>query len=160
MTADSFVATVALVGVVILVASLLSGLVERSALPQVAIILALGAALGPAGLGLVELTLGSTALQVIATLALVLVLFTDAISVDLGELRRRRALVAVVLGPGTLVSAAIVAVAAWLLLDLPPASAAILGAALASTDPVLCGRSSGAPSSRRTRGSPCGWRAG
>jgi NhaP-type Na+/H+ or K+/H+ antiporter len=42
-----------------------------------------------------------------------------------------------VLGPGTLLSAALIAVAGWGLLGLAPAAAAILGAALASTDPVL-----------------------
>jgi hypothetical protein len=42
------VATLALVGAVILIAALLSGVVEQSGIPQVAIFLALGAALGPA----------------------------------------------------------------------------------------------------------------
>src|SRR5919199_6139353 len=87
MDPEQFVATVALVGIVILVSSLLSGAVERSGLPQVAIFLLLGALLGPAGLGLVDLQLHSGALQVIATLALVLVLFSDAIGVDVGEIR-------------------------------------------------------------------------
>jgi NhaP-type Na+/H+ or K+/H+ antiporter len=41
------------------------------------------------------------------------------------------------LGPGTVVSAALIALAGWWMLDLPPAGAAVLGAALASTDPVL-----------------------
>jgi sodium/hydrogen antiporter len=41
------------------------------------------------------------------------------------------------LGPGTLLPAALLALAAWLLLDLTLPMAAILGAALASTDPVL-----------------------
>jgi NhaP-type Na+/H+ or K+/H+ antiporter len=41
------------------------------------------------------------------------------------------------LGPGTLLSAGLIAFAGWLLLGLPLAAAAILGAALASTDPVM-----------------------
>jgi len=41
------------------------------------------------------------------------------------------------LGPGTLLSAGLIALAGWLLLGLPLAAAAILGAALASTDPVM-----------------------
>src|SRR5688572_7553321 len=57
MSHETFVATLALIGLVILVASLLSGAVERSGLPQVAIFLLLGALLGPAGLGLVHLPL-------------------------------------------------------------------------------------------------------
>ncbi len=137
MFTENFVEAVALIGIVILVASLLSGVVERTGLPQVAIFLGLGAVLGPAGLNLVELTLNSPAVQVIATLGLVLVLFTDAITVEPAELREHRTLAAVVLGPGTLIPAAVIFLAGWLLLDLAPLHAAILGAALASTDPVL-----------------------
>jgi sodium/hydrogen antiporter len=137
MPHESFTALLALVGIVIILSSLMSGAVERSGLPQVSIFLLLGAALGPAGLGLVDLSLESPSLQVIATLGLVLVLFTDAIGVDIGEIRQQRRLAALILGPGTLLPAALTALAAWLLLGLHPAAAAILGAALASTDPVL-----------------------
>jgi len=137
MSYESFTATLALIGIVVIVASLLSGAVERTGLPQVAIFLLLGATLGPAGLGLVELTLDSSSLQVIATLALVLVLFSDAVGVDIGEVRQQRRLGLLILGPGTLLPAALIAVAAWWLLGLSPAAAALLGAALASTDPVL-----------------------
>jgi NhaP-type Na+/H+ or K+/H+ antiporter len=134
---EDFAPLLALIGIVIVVSSLLSGAVERSGLPQVAIFLALGAGLGPWGLGLVDVSLESPTLRVIAVLALVLVLFSDAISVDAGTLRRQRRLAALVLGPGTLIVAALVAVVAHLLLSLSWAHAAILGAALASTDPVL-----------------------
>lgn len=137
MTHESFTAILALVGIVIIVSSLLSGVVERTGLPEVAIFLLLGAMLGPAGLGLVELTLESSSLQVIATLGLVLVLFSDAIGLDVGEIRQQRRLALRILGPGTLLPAALIAGAAWWLLGLSPAAAAILGAALASTDPVL-----------------------
>jgi sodium/hydrogen antiporter len=137
MSHEQFAATLALVGIVILVSSLLSGAVERTGLPQVVIFLLLGAMLGPLGLGLVDLSLDSPTLQVIATIGLLLVLFSDAIGVDLGELRQQRRLALLILGPGTLIPAALIGLAAWLLLDLPLPAAAILGAALASTDPVL-----------------------
>jgi sodium/hydrogen antiporter len=127
----------ALIGIVILVASLLSGVIERSGLPQVGIFLILGAVLGPAGLGLVDLTLQSPTLQLIATLALVLVLFSDAILVDMREIKQQRRLALLVLGPGTVIPAGLIGIAGWLLLGLSPAESAILGAALASTDPVL-----------------------
>ena len=127
----------ALIGIVILVASLLSGIIDRSGLPQVGIFLLLGLVLGPAGLGLVNLDLQSPTLQIIATLALVLVLFSDAITVDTREVKSHKRLALMVLGPGTLIPATLIAVAGWLLLDLSPAESAILGAALASTDPVL-----------------------
>jgi NhaP-type Na+/H+ or K+/H+ antiporter len=136
-SAASFAATLALIGIVIMVSALLSGLIERSGMPQVAVFLAIGAALGPAGLGALNLTLDSSALRVVATLSLTLVLFTDAVTLDLSEVRRHAVLALRVLGPGTLLSAALVAIAGWWVLDLSWPAATILGAALASTDPVL-----------------------
>lgn len=134
---ESFAASLAIIGVVIIVSALLSGLIERSGLPQVAVFLGLGAALGPTGLGLLNLSLDSPALHVVATLSLALVLFTDAVSLNVAEVRRRGALALRLLGPGTLLTAALIALAGWWLLELPVAAAAILGAALASSDPVL-----------------------
>ncbi|MGH7676907.1 MAG: cation:proton antiporter [Gemmatimonadaceae bacterium] len=134
---EHFVATIALIGIVIVVASLLSGVIERVGFPLVGAFLLLGAAVGPYGFGLTDIRLDSPVLLVLATLGLALVLFSDAVSVDVRELRERRRLAWIVLGPGTMLPAILVALAAYWLLDVPPAGAAILGAALASTDPVL-----------------------
>jgi hypothetical protein len=49
LTHESFTALLALVGIVIILSSLMSGAVERTGLPQVSIFLLLGAALGPRG---------------------------------------------------------------------------------------------------------------
>ena len=134
---SSLVLALALIGAVIVIAALLSGLVERSGIPQVMIFLALGAALGPVGLGVLDVPLDSRALQTVATLSLALILFTDALAIDRRLVGQHRTLAALVLGPGTLLCAVLFAGLAWLWLDFPPAAAAILGAALASTDPVL-----------------------
>ncbi|HWG54833.1 MAG TPA: cation:proton antiporter [Gemmatimonadaceae bacterium] len=134
---EHFVSTVALIGIVIVVAALLSGAVERSGVPIVAVFLALGAALGPWGLGLANIDLDSSVLESVATLALALVLFSDAVTLDLKEVRSRRRLALRLLGPGTLAPAVVIALAAWGLLGISVPAAAILGAALASTDPVL-----------------------
>ena len=133
----AFAALIALVGLVILMAGLLSGGAERVGVPMVALFIGLGTLLGPHGLGLIDFGTGSPTLGAIATLSLVLVLFTDAVAVNPAEVRAHLRIASIVLGPGTLLSAALTAVAAWKLLDLPPAAAAILGAALASTDPVM-----------------------
>jgi NhaP-type Na+/H+ or K+/H+ antiporter len=132
-----FVSTIALIGIVIIVASLLSGVLERTAVPLVAVFLALGATLGPSGLGVLDVGLESPELRVLAILALTLVLFSDAVTLDTKEIRAQRALALRVLGPGTLIPAALIAVAAWWMLDLGAPAAAIIGCALASTDPVL-----------------------
>lgn len=135
--ADPFLVTLSLVGAVVIVAALLSGLIERSGVPQVGVLLALGAILGPFGLGLIDPKLDSPMLRVVSTLSLALVLFTDALSLSLAEIRKHAKLALLVVGPGTLLSAVLVTVAGRLIVGLPWALAAILGAALASTDPVL-----------------------
>ena len=137
MSSEFLVAGLALIGIVIVVSALLSGLIDRSGLPQVAVFIAIGAALGPAGLNVFNMTLDSPILRVVATLSLTLVLFTDAVGLNMKEVRRYKGLAFRMLGPGTILCAALTAVAAWWLLKVPPISAAILGAALASTDPVL-----------------------
>jgi sodium/hydrogen antiporter len=135
--AGTFVSTLALIGAVIAVSVLLSGVVDKSGFPPVAIFLALGAVIGPAGLNLLNADLHSPILRVVATLSLVLVLFTDALSLNLSEVRRHRLLAALVIGPGTLVSAVLIGLLSFWLLGLNAAESMILGAALASTDPVL-----------------------
>ena len=137
MDAEKLVAGLALIGIVIIVSALLSGLVDRSGLPQVAVFIFIGAALGPGGLGVFDMQLESPILRVVATLSLTLVLFTDAVTLNPKEVKRHAGLAFRMLGPGTLLCAALIAIAAWWLLGIAPAPAAILGAALASTDPVL-----------------------
>lgn len=134
---NQFVATIALIGIVIVVASLLSGIIERVGIPLVAGFLLLGAALGPSGFRIIDVQLHSPELQVLATLGLALVLFSDAVGVDVLEVRERKRLALAVLGPGTLLPAVVIGASAFWLLKLPVAAAAILGAAIASTDPVL-----------------------
>lgn len=137
LSTEAFVAALAIIGIVIVVSALLSGLIEKSGLPQVAVFLAIGAALGPAGLGVIHITLESETLRVVATLSLTLVLFTDAVALNISEVERHTTLAVRVLGPGTLLSATLGGIAAWWVLGLPAPAAAVLGAALASTDPVL-----------------------
>ncbi|HSJ76668.1 MAG TPA: hypothetical protein VK899_10925, partial [Gemmatimonadales bacterium] len=66
IAADPFLATLSLIGVVIIIAALLSGLIERSGVPQVGVLLALGAILGPYGLGLIDPKLDSPVLRAVS----------------------------------------------------------------------------------------------
>ena len=63
----AFTSSLALVGVVILVAALLSGAVERSHTPQVGVFLGLGVVLGPYGLGMLNPVLDSEIVRVVST---------------------------------------------------------------------------------------------
>src|SRR5687768_11286659 len=129
--------TFGLVGVVIIIAALLSGAIEKTRFPQVAVFILIGAVLGPAGLNLLDVNLGSPMVQVVATLSLALVLFTDAVSLNLKEVKTHARLAFLILGPGTLIIALLIGIAASQLLGFAPAPALLLGAALASTDPVM-----------------------
>src|SRR4026209_854904 len=88
MFTESLVAGLALIGIVIIVSALLSGLVDRSGLPQVAVFIFIGAALGPAGFGVFSMTLESPVLRVVATLSLTRVLFADAVTLNTKEVKR------------------------------------------------------------------------
>src|SRR5689334_17011165 len=122
MTGDFLVTGLALIGIVIVVSARSSGLIGRSGFPQVAVFIAIGAALGPAGLGVFGMKLDSPVLRIVATLSLTLVLFTDAVSLNTSEVRRNSGLAFRMLGPGTILCAALTAIAAWWLLQFPPAS--------------------------------------
>lgn len=126
-----------LVGLVILIAALLSGVIERHRFPQTLVFLLLGAAVGPYGLGFTDLAIDAPVIQVIATLGLTFILFTDAVHISFAEIRKNFGVAFVLLVPGTLLTTAIVAAGAHYLLGLGIAQSAIIGAALASTDPVL-----------------------
>ena len=134
---DLFLYTLGLIGAVIMISALFSGVIERTGVPQVAVFLGIGALIGPAGLQLMHAGVDSPILRVVSTLSLALVLFTDAVSLNLKEVREQKRLSFLILGPGTLLTAALIALLAHWMLGLHWALAAILGAALSSTDPVL-----------------------
>src|SRR5688572_24698840 len=102
-----FAALLGLLGLVILAAGALSGIFEKVGLPLVALFIGLGTILGPYGLDLISFGAESPVLGMIATLSLVLVLFTDALSVDKSEVRRHFKVALVVLGPGTILTTAL-----------------------------------------------------
>jgi len=137
ITTESLAAMLALIGAVIIVSSLLSGFVERSNFPQVAAFLLFGAVLGPSGVGVLDVDLQSPVLRVVATLSLGLVLFIDALTLNLPEVRKNFSLAGAILGPGTILATVVIGLGGHYMLGLSPPLAAILAAALASTDPVL-----------------------
>lgn len=124
-----------LLAVVLMLSALVSGLVERAPLSFPLLFLGIGVLIGERGLGLVRTDAHDGALEAVATLSLALVLFLDAVKLRFDE--RGWAVPALILGPGTLLTIAIVAVAAFALLAVPPLVAVLLGAILASTDPVV-----------------------
>lgn len=127
----------AILAFVLTATALASGVVDRAPLSLPIIFLALGFLLGPSALNLVQLGPRNPALVAVATFNLALVLFLDAARFDVDELKREWRVPLRDLGPGTLLTIAGIAVAAGLLLRVPPLSAILLGAVLASTDPIV-----------------------
>jgi sodium/hydrogen antiporter len=126
-----------LVAGVLVVSALAAGLVERAPLSFPMLFLGLGFVVGDRGLELISVGLDSRLLEVVAIVTLSLVLFLDAVNLELTELRRDWLAPFLVLGPATLLVAGLLAGAGMLLLELPVVLAALLGTILASTDPVV-----------------------
>lgn len=133
---STFVVGCALVATVLTVSALLSGLVERAPLSFPMIFLGLGFVLGEGGLGVITIGPHSPFLEAVAIVSLALVLFLDAVKLQVDELRDDWRIPMLSLGPGTLLTIVGVAVAAFALLRTTPLQSLLLGAVLASTDPV------------------------
>ena len=121
----------------LIVAALLSGLVERSPITFPLIFLGLGLALGEIGPSIFKIGPHDIALEAVATLTLCLVLFLDAVNLQVDELGKRWIIPVLILCPGTALIIVIGAVPFALLLGFSWTVAVIGGAALASTDPVV-----------------------
>lgn len=127
----------ALIATLLIGATLVSGLVERSPLTFPLIFLGLGLVLGEVGLGVIKTGPDDLILEVVATLTLSLVLFLDAVNIEVDELGKRWLVPALILGPGTALIIALGALPFALLLGFSWTVAFIGGAVLASTDPVM-----------------------
>ena len=127
----------ALIAVVLMVSALASGLIERAPLSFPMIFLGLGLLLGAGGLGAIDIAPHNPVLETVAIVSLSLVLFLDAVNLQVDELRSDWRVPMLALGPGTLLIIALVAAAAYLLIGTTPLQSLLLGAILASTDPVV-----------------------
>ena len=125
----------ALLAVVLTVSALLSGLIERAPISFPLVFLGIGVLVGEQGLGLLHVQPHDVTLEAVGTISLALVLFLDAVKLRSDE--SGWLIPALILGPGTLLTIAIIAVAAYFLLAVQPLVAMLLGTILASTDPVV-----------------------
>src|SRR5215211_3324585 len=117
---------------------LVSRRLEGTVLTAPIVFVVAGFVLGPWGLGLVKFRLDSHTVLLVGEIALAIVLFTDAASINLSSLRQNEALPLRLLGIGmplTIVLGTVVA--ALLLTDLTLWEAAIVGVVLAPTDAAL-----------------------
>lgn len=122
---------------VILAAGTLGGvLAKRLRVPDVAVFLLVGIALGPEMLGLIDIRADSALNQIILIFGSCYILFDGGASLRFRVLREVWVTIAVIATVGVLITAAITSAAAYLIMGLPLIVAALLGAAIASTDPA------------------------
>lgn len=124
------------VGAILLFGIASSLIARRTKVPDVAVFLLVGIALGPGALGIVNIGAGSVANQLLLLFGSCYILFDGGASLRLRVLRKVWITIAALATIGVLVTAAITAVAAQKLLGVPSITALLLGAAIASTDPA------------------------
>jgi len=133
----SYSTGVLVLGALLVVGALLSGIAHRSFLSLTALFVVAGFVLGKGGLEVIELDPGAGFVEDLAATALIVILFRDGLEVEFEMLQRawRPPLAKLVIGMP--VTAGIVAVAAKAFTDLSWTEAFLLGALLSPTDPVL-----------------------
>ncbi|MPZ17560.1 MAG: hypothetical protein GEV06_06585 [Luteitalea sp.] len=124
-----------LFAVVLLVSALASGIVERAPLSLPIIFLGFGLVLG--WTNVLHLEPHHPVLEIVAVVSLTLALFLDAVKVQVEELKREWRVPVLTLGPGTILIILGISEAAIHLLSLSRLEGLLIGAVLASTDPVV-----------------------
>ncbi|MCC7021423.1 MAG: cation:proton antiporter, partial [Thermomicrobiales bacterium] len=127
----------ALVAAVLLVSGLVSSAVQRAPFSMPMIFLGLGLLLGDGGVGALHVDTHDEGLAALAVLSLAFVLFLDAVNLRANKGQRLWHALLLALGPGTLLTAGLVAAAAHLILGLALPASLMVGAILASIDPVV-----------------------
>jgi NhaP-type Na+/H+ or K+/H+ antiporter len=132
-----FETTVALLGALLVVGALVSGLARRSFLSLTALFVLAGFLLGPAGASVLEFDPRSGFVQELAVVALVVILFRDGLEVEAEMLQTAWHLPLRKLVLAMPITAGVVAVATHAFVGLSWTEAFLVGVLLSPTDPVL-----------------------
>ncbi|MGH2903904.1 MAG: cation:proton antiporter [Solirubrobacteraceae bacterium] len=133
----SFQATATVLGLLLIVGALASGLAQRSFLSLTALFVLAGFVLGPGGLSKIDFRAHSGFVEDLAFAALIVILFRDGLEVEGEMLKREWHLPARKLVVAMPITAVIVAATAHVLFALSWTESFLLGALLSPTDPVL-----------------------
>ncbi len=124
-------------GGLILAVGTVTGFVARKLkVPDIALFLIVGMAIGPALLGLINIKSDSALYQIILLFGASYILFDGGASLRFEVLKRVWITIVVLATAGVLITAAITSLAAHAILGVPWIVALLLGAAIASTDPA------------------------
>jgi NhaP-type Na+/H+ or K+/H+ antiporter len=126
-----------IVAAVLMLSGLVSGFARVAPISVPIIFLGLGLLLGGGELGVLRIDVHDRALEAVAVLSLAFVLFLDAVHLRFDGDRQSWLVPVLALGPGTLLTVALVAVSAMLIFKTSVVESLLLGAILASIDPVV-----------------------
>jgi potassium/hydrogen antiporter len=123
-------------GLILAVGTLAGLLAQKIRIPDVAIFLVAGIAIGPQALGLVHIGADSALNQIILLFGASYILFDGGASLRFAVLKQVWITILVIATIGVIITAVITGVAAHYILGVPLIVALLLGATLASTDPA------------------------
>jgi cell volume regulation protein A len=123
-------------GLILAIGTLAGVLAQKIRIPDVAVFLVTGIAIGPQALGLVDIKADSALNQIILLFGASYILFDGGASLRLNVLKRVWITIVVISTIGVLITAVITGLAAHYILGVPVIVALLLGATLASTDPA------------------------
>src|SRR5215475_7363752 len=111
-------------------------LAQKIRVPDVALFLLAGMAVGPHALGLVDIKADSALYQIILLFGSSYILFDGGASLRFAVLKEVWITIVIIATVGVVITAAITGLFAFYVLGIPMIVAALLGATLASTDPA------------------------
>jgi cell volume regulation protein A len=123
-------------GLILAIGTLTGLLAQKIKIPDVALFLLVGMAIGPAALGLIDIKADSALNQIILLFGASYILFDGGASLRLDVLKRVWITIVVIATVGIVITTLVTAGAAYLFLGLPWIVALLLGATIASTDPA------------------------
>jgi potassium/hydrogen antiporter len=122
----------------ILGAGLLSQLVATLIkIPEMVVLVAAGALIGPSVLGIVENPLNGVGAQLLFNIGVALILFHGGTGISLRVISRTSIGLGLLVLPGVLITAVIVALVVWPVFGVAFPVALLIGAVLAATDPAI-----------------------
>jgi cell volume regulation protein A len=123
-------------GLILAIGTITGLLAQKIRIPDVAVFLVVGMAIGPEALGLINIKPDSALNQIILLFGASYILFDGGASLRFSVLKQVWITIVVIATIGVLITAAITGIGAYYVLGVPWIVALLLGATLASTDPA------------------------
>ena len=123
-------------GLILAIGTVTGLLAQKIKIPDIAVFLIVGIAIGPAALGLIDIKADSSLNQIILLFGASYILFDGGASLRFNVLKQVWITIAVIATVGVVITAVITGLAAYYVLGVPLIVALLLGATLGSTDPA------------------------